>query len=71
MADEDRPLGRYLTTNQVANIFQVTPYTVRVWIDQGDFEGCIQIGRYWRIPEEAVKKFAQQRHGQPTEGETQ
>lgn len=65
--DRETSLGKYLTTSQVADIFQVQAETVRDWIAKGHFDGCIQIDSYWRIPESSVKQFAQDRHGPPKE----
>lgn len=50
--------------SEVADLFEVTPATVRLWLREGTIEG-VKIGRghYWRIPESAVQSLATERHG--------
>lgn len=50
----------YLTTEQVANILQVHPFTVLRFIKQGKLNG-IKLGRVYRIPESDMKRFLEER----------
>lgn len=55
-----------LTVPQVAKIFQVTPYTVRGWLNEGILIGVKtgngSMGR-WRITKQEVVRFANDRFG--------
>jgi excisionase family DNA binding protein len=50
--------------SEVAALFEVTPATVRIWLNEGILQG-IKIGRghYWRIPASAVEELATSRWG--------
>jgi excisionase family DNA binding protein len=49
-----------LTLEDVARILQITPYTVRKYINQGKLEGVMVVGR-WRVRPEALRKFVENR----------
>lgn len=49
-------IERFFTTEQVANILQVHPFTILKFIKEGKLKG-IKIGRVYRIKESDVKKF--------------
>lgn len=55
-----------LTVQEVAKIFKVTPYTVRVWLKDGELIGT-KMGRgstgHWRITHEEVVRFANDKFG--------
>lgn len=51
---------KLLTTEQVAEILQVHPFTVLKYIKQGKLKG-IKLGRVWRIRESDVDKFIEER----------
>lgn len=49
-----------LTTDQVSKILQIHPFTVLKYIKSGKLK-AIKLGRVWRIREEAVDKFLEDR----------
>ncbi|MFA7685528.1 MAG: helix-turn-helix domain-containing protein [Candidatus Gracilibacteria bacterium] len=49
-------IERFFTTEQVANILQVHPFTILKFIKEGKLKG-IKIGRVYRIKESDVRKF--------------
>src|SRR4028118_2250185 len=55
-----------LTVGQVAKIFNVTAYTVRVWLNQGTLKG-VKVGAgtmgHWRITRQEVTRFANDKYG--------
>ena len=51
---------KLLTTGQVAQILQVHPLTVLKYIKAGKLKG-IKLGRVWRIKEQEVEKFLEDR----------
>lgn len=55
---------KYFTTEQVANILQVHPFTILKFINQGKLKG-IKLGRMYRLKESDVEKFLEERMTQP------
>lgn len=53
-------MSKTLTVEQVADRLQVSNRTVYEWLKTGDLEGA-KIGHKWRIKEEAVEKFFEER----------
>lgn len=51
------------TTAEVANIVKVTEWTVREWCKAGTIP-AIKPGRSWRIKEQDLKEFLNERHGE-------
>lgn len=51
-----------MTVGEVAKIFQVSNYTVRVWIHEDQIKAT-KIGRRWRIPKSEVTRFANLKYG--------
>lgn len=49
-------IEKFFTTEQVANILQVHPFTILKFIKQGKLKG-IKLGRVYRIKEADVKDF--------------
>lgn len=49
-------LDNYLTTEQVAKILQVHPFTILKFIKSGKIKG-VKLGRVYRINENDVKDF--------------
>ena len=49
-------MEKYLTSEQVASILQVHPFTVLKYLKTGTLEG-VKIGRVYRIKESDVEKF--------------
>jgi len=49
-------IERFFTTEQVANILQVHPFTILKFIKSGKLKG-IKIGRVYRIKESDVRRF--------------
>ena len=47
----------YVTPEEVARRFRVTPRTVRRWVTAGELE-AIRVGRQWRIPVDAFEHWA-------------
>lgn len=45
----------YLTINEVAEIWQVTPRRVRAMCSNGQVIGAAKLGREWAVPVEAQK----------------
>ncbi len=57
--DLSQPL---MSVAEIANIFQVSKYTVRQWIKDGELEAA-KFGREWRATREQVTAFARNRYG--------
>lgn len=53
-----------LPASQVADLFQVKPHTIRVWIRQGKFPGAEYINHRWYLPREEVIDLARQKLGE-------
>jgi excisionase family DNA binding protein len=53
-------IEKYFTTEQVANILQVHPFTILKYIKAGKLCG-IKLGRVYRIKESDVKEFLEER----------
>lgn len=51
-----------MTTEQVAEFFQVSEYTVREWLKNKSMSG-IKLGRQWRVPRSEVSRFANEKYG--------
>ena len=51
---------KFFTTEQVANILQVHPFTILKFIKQGKLKG-IKLGRVYRIKESDINKFLEDR----------
>lgn len=49
-------IERFLTTEQVANILQVHPFTILKFIREGKLKG-IKLGRVYRIKESDIHEF--------------
>jgi excisionase family DNA binding protein len=53
-------MEKYFTTEQVANILQVHPFTILKFIKAGKLKG-IKLGRVYRIKESDVQEFLEER----------
>lgn len=51
---------KFLTTDQVAKILQVHPYTILKFVKDGKLKG-VKLGRVYRILESDVKRFIEER----------
>lgn len=51
---------KFFTTEQVANILQVHPFTILKYIKQGKLKG-IKLGRVYRIKESDINQFLEDR----------
>lgn len=51
---------KFLTTDQVAEILQVHPYTILKFVKEGKLKG-VKLGRVYRILESDVKRFIEER----------
>ena len=59
----------YLTVEQVAERLQVSAWTVRRWLRDGALEGSYLSDRAgWRVSEEAIERFLQERSNRPAAG---
>lgn len=63
------PDERMLTVEQVADIFNVTTYTVRSWLKEGRLEGFKLSNKRWRIPYTSMREFANKLHGEVDNGD--
>lgn len=56
-------LEELYTVPQIAKMFQVTPYTVRVWLKSGDMRG-IKVGNgRWRVTRQELVRVANVKYG--------
>jgi excisionase family DNA binding protein len=55
---------KFFTTEQVANILQVHPFTILKFIKEGKLKG-IKLGRVYRIMESDIKNFLEERMTKP------
>jgi excisionase family DNA binding protein len=55
---------KFFTTDQVANILQVHPFTILKFIKQGKLKG-IKLGRVYRIKESDINNFLEERMTSP------
>lgn len=53
-------IEQFLTTEQVANILQVHPFTILKFIKEGKLAG-VKLGRVYRIKESAMMQFLEDR----------
>lgn len=53
-------MERFFTTEQVANILQVHPFTILKFIKEGKLKG-VKLGRVYRIKEGDVQEFLESR----------
>lgn len=53
-------IEQFLTTEQVANILQVHPFTILKFIKEGKLKG-VKLGRVYRIKESEVHEFLENR----------
>lgn len=53
--------------DDVAKLFDVTPYTVRHWINTDMLHAVKIRSGHWRVPESAVEEFANQKYGELNE----
>jgi excisionase family DNA binding protein len=55
---------RYMKVRDVAEIFDVTPATIRDWLNDGILPGVkIGGGHYWRVKASDVYDLAQRKYG--------
>ena len=52
----------FLTVKQVAEIFNMKPYAIRVWLKEGKLKG-VKFDAQWRIQKSVVVQFAQAAYG--------
>lgn len=53
-------IEKFLTTEQVANILQVHPFTILKFLKEGKLKG-VKLGRVYRIKESDVHEFLEER----------
>lgn len=54
---------RFYTVEQIAELFAVTPATVREWLKTGKLKGSKPGGSQWRISQEQFVKLANKLYG--------
>jgi excisionase family DNA binding protein len=54
--------GKLYTVTEVAEVFQVSEYTVREWCKNGTLD-AVKPGKSWRVPESEVTRLAHERYG--------
>ncbi|MFH1284821.1 MAG: helix-turn-helix domain-containing protein [Candidatus Peregrinibacteria bacterium] len=62
-------MEKFFTTEQVANILQVHPFTILKFIKEGKLKG-IKLGRVYRITESNMQKFLEERMTEPKSKKT-
>jgi len=55
----DSPAHPFLTPKEVSNLLQVSVYTVRRWIKEGELP-AYKVGRLWRIDKVDLNKWLNQ-----------
>jgi excisionase family DNA binding protein len=60
---ESPELEKHYTCNQVGEMFEVNPYTVRAWIKDKKLRAIRLPGGEYRIPESAIRELAEQKYG--------
>ena len=56
------PQKERYTVTEIAKIFEVTGYTVRKWINNGDLSATKK-GITWYVTRQQLQEFALKRHG--------
>ena len=59
MISLDSPMHAFLTPKEVSSLLQVSVYTVRRWIKEGELP-AYKVGRLWRIEKEDLNKWLNQ-----------
>jgi excisionase family DNA binding protein len=68
---EEKPetIRPYMTAQQVARLFQVTPRTVTRWAEQGEIPG-FKVGDVWRFDRDEIEAhIRRQRAAKPSKEE--
>lgn len=55
-------MEKLYTPSEVAELFQVTQYTIREWLKDGTLTG-VKIGSRWRIPQSSIEKLSTVKFG--------
>jgi excisionase family DNA binding protein len=55
----DLPMQPFLTPKEVSDLLQVSVYTVRRWIKQGELP-AYKVGRLWRINKDDLNQWLNQ-----------
>jgi predicted site-specific integrase-resolvase len=59
MSDEEQ----FKNVADVAEMFSVTPYTVREWLKDDRLPGAFKLNKQWKIPMSAIRALMQQTYG--------
>jgi excisionase family DNA binding protein len=62
LAPDQVPESEFYTTREVANMFKVTPVTIRKWVHEGKLR-CVYINTHMRIPRSSVAELANHQWG--------
>lgn len=58
-----------MTTNEIAELFRVSPATARLWCETGKFPNAYKeqtpFGAYWKIPDYDLTNFQAPLRGRP------
>lgn len=54
----------YIKVEKVAQIFDVSQYTVRGWLKTGKLKGAKSPGGQWRVTQDELERFAQEHFGE-------
>ena len=63
----DDPQQAFLSVTKTAEMFDVTPATIRSWIKSGQLNAIKPNGKNWLISMASIKKMVNDLHGDPLE----
>lgn len=66
---KQKEIDPLMTPADIAKMFGVTQYTVRLWLRDGKLEGARMINSRWRVRRSIVEAFANQKYGDDEEEE--
>ncbi len=63
-APDDEPMHPFLTPKEVSELLQVSVFTVRRWIKQGELP-AYKVGRLWRIRRSDLNEWLSEQRPSP------
>ena len=57
--------GKYMSTEQVARLYEVQGQTVRTWIEKGLLPDSVMLAGRWFVLRESLKNFKKPQAGRP------